>query len=147
VAGSFTPVGDQYALNYLSGALSTALGGASSFSVYLMLVTATPSNLASLPTYPEVAAAGYARQPITFGAAALNGSTGTYQISNSTASVFGPFTGSAGIGAAAVGGALVTTSTGTSGLPLMYWTFDSPGTAAQSSSLSVPIGALVMGLT
>lgn len=146
MAGSFTPTGDQYALNYLSGALSTALGGASSFSVYLMLVTAAPTNLASLATYPEVAAAGYARQPVTFGAATLNSSS-VYQIANSTALVFGPFTGSSGIGAAAVGGALVTSSTGTSGLPLMYWTFDSPGTAAQSSSLQIPIGALVMGLS
>lgn len=146
MAGSFTPIGDQYALNYLSGSLSTALGGAASFSVYLMLVTATPSNLASLATYPEVAAAGYARQPITFGAAALNSSS-VYQVANSTALVFGPFTGVSGIGAAAVGGALVTTSTGIGGSVLMYWTFDSPGTAAQSSSLQLPIGALVMGLT
>lgn len=146
MAGSFAPAGDQYALNYLSGTLSTALGGAAAFSVYLLLTTATPTNLASLATYPEVSAAGYARQPVTFGPAALNSSS-TYQVANSTALVYGPFTGSAGIGAAAVGGALVTTSTGTGGLALMYWTFDAPGTAAQSSSLQIPIGALVMGLT
>lgn len=144
MSGDFTPTGSQYVLNYLSGNMATALGGAAAFSVYLMLTTATPSNLASLATYAEVAATGYARQPITFGAAALN-SSGVYQVSNSTALVFGPFTGSAGIGAAAVGAALVTASTGVSGPVLMYWTLDVAGAAAQNASLQVPIGSLVMG--
>lgn len=144
MAGSFTPNAAQRALDYISGNMATALGGAAAFSTYLLLTTAAPSNLASLATYPEVAATGYARQPVTWAASALG--TSTYQTSNSTALVYGPFTGTSGIGAAAVGAALVTTLTGTGGVPLMYWTLDSPGTAAQNSSLQVPIGALVMGV-
>lgn len=146
MAGQFTPAGSQRALDYLSGTLSTSLGGASAFSTYLMLVTATPSNLASLSTYAEVAATGYARQPVSWSAAAVGGS-GAYQISNSTSILFGPFTGAAGIGAAAVGCALVTSLTGLSGTPLMYWTLDSPGSASQNASLQIAIGALVMGLS
>lgn len=146
MSGQFTPVGAQRCLDYLSGTLSTSLVTASGFSTYLMLVTATPSSLASLATYQEVAAAGYARQPLSWSAAALNAS-GTYQISNAAALLFGPFTGSAGIGAAAVGCALVTSLTGLSGTPLMFWTFDTPGSAGQNASLQIAIGALVMGLS
>jgi hypothetical protein len=146
MSGQFTPVGSQRCLDYLSGTLSTSLVTATGFSTYLMLVTAAPSNMASLSTYPEVSAAGYARQPVSWSAAALNASS-VYQISNSTAVLFGPFTGSAGIGAAAVGCALVTALTGVSGTPLMYWTFDTPGSASQNASLQIAIGALVMGLS
>ena len=53
-----------------------------------MLVTAQPSNLSSLPTYPEVAATGYARQPVSWTAASVN-SSGAYQLSNSAAILFG----------------------------------------------------------
>lgn len=137
MAGALTPNGSQRCLDYMSGTLSTALGGATAFSVYLLLTTATPSNLASLATYPEVTATGYARQPVTFGAAALNSSS-VYQVANSTALVFGPFTASSGLGAAAVGAALVTSSSGTSGVPLMYWTLDAPGTAARTPRCRFP---------
>ena len=146
MAGQFTPTGAQRCLDYLSGTLDTSLGGASAFSTYLMLVTATPSSLSSLATYPEVAAAGYSRQPVSWSAAALNSSS-VYQIFNSTAVLFGPFTATAGIGAAAVGCALVTSLTGLSGTPLMYWALDTPGSASQNASLQIAIGALVMGLS
>lgn len=146
MSGAFTPTGAQYALDYLSGTMDTTLiGGASARSVYLMLLTATPSNLSSLATYPEVSAAGYARQSVTWGAAAVNAS-GSYQIANTAAILYGPFTGSSGIGPAATMCALVTVSTGTSGLPLMLWTLDSPGNAAQGASLQIPIGSLTMSL-
>lgn len=145
MAGALTPLASERALDYISGNMATTLGGATAFSTYLLLTTATPSNLASLATYPEVAAVGYARQPVTWSAAALNSSL-AYQVATATALLYGPFTAVAGIGAAAVGCALVTTLTGVGGTPLMYWTFDAPGTAAQNSSLNIPIGALVMGL-
>jgi len=146
MAGQFTPVGSQYALDYLSGTLDTNLAGGTAFSTYLMLVTAPPSNLSSLATYPEVAAAGYARQPVSWTAASVN-SSGAYQLSNSTSILFGPFTAASGIGAAATGCALVTTLTGIIGKPLMYWTFSTPGSAGQNASLQLPIGALTMALS
>jgi hypothetical protein len=110
-----------------------------------MLLTALPSNTASLATYPEVSATGYARQLVAWGAAALNGS-GVYQVANSSPALYGPFTGASGIGPAATMCALVTVSTGTSGLPLMLWTLDAPGNAAQNASLQIATGALTMTL-
>jgi hypothetical protein len=144
MSGNFTPVGAQLALDYLSGTMDTTLiVGAIARSTYLMLLTATPSNASSLATYPEVSAAGYARQTVSWGAAALNGAS-VYQIANSTAVLWGPFTGASGIGPAATMCALVTVSTGTSGTPLMLWTLDTPGSAPQNSSLQLPVGALTM---
>lgn len=146
MSGNFTPIGAQYCLDYLGGTMDTTLiVGATARSVYLMLLTATPANPSQLTTYTEVSATGYARQLCTFSAAALN-SSGVYQVSNSTGILFGPFTGALGIGPAATMCALVTTSTGTSGIPLMLWTLDTVGAAAQNTSLQLAAGALTMSL-
>lgn len=145
MSGNFTPIGAAYCLDYLGGSMATTLVvGAPARTVYLMLLTASPSDPSSLPTYTEVSAAGYARQTATFAAAAL--SSGTYQIANSSPILFGPFTGSLGIGPAATMCALVTVSTGTSGTPLMLWTLDTPGSAAQNDSLQLAANALTMSL-
>lgn len=146
MAGNFTPVGAGFALDYLTGTMDTTLVvGAPARSTYLMLLTATPSNPSSMGTFTEVSAAGYARQPVSWTAAALNASS-VYQVSNSTSILFGPFTGAAGIGPAATMCALVTVSSGTAGQPLMLWTLDTPGAAAQNASLQLATGALVMTL-
>lgn len=146
MAGQFTPIGCAYALNYLAGTLDTSLAGGTAFPVYLMLLTAPPTDLSSLATYPEVAATGYARQPVAWTSASVN-SSGAYQVSNSASILFGPFTAASGIGADATGCALVTTLTGIAGTPLMYWSFSSPGAAGQNASLQLPIGALTMALS
>lgn len=146
MSGSLTPVGAQYALDYVCGTMDTTLiGGATARSVYLMLLTATPSNTSNMSTFTEVSATGYARQSVSWSAAALNGA-GIYQLSNTSAILFGPFTGVAGLGPSATMCALVTVSTGTAGVPLMLWTLDSPGTAAQNSSLQFAIGTLTLTL-
>lgn len=146
MSGSFTPVGAQYALDYLSGTMDTTLVvGATSRSTYLMLLTAAPSDPSNLATYTEVSATGYARQTAVFGAAALNGSS-VYQVANSSPVLWGPFTGASGIGPPATMCALVTVSTGTSGLPLMLWTLDTVGAAAQNTTLQLATGTLTMTL-
>lgn len=146
MSGNFTSVGAEYVLDYLTGSMDTTLVvGASSRSTYLMLLTAAPSNTSSLATYTEVSATGYSRQTVTWGAATVN-SGGQYQVANSAAVLFGPFTGTSGLGLPATMCALVTVSSGTSGLPLMLWTLDTPGTATQNSSLQLPIGSLIMTL-
>lgn len=146
MSGNLSPVGAQYALDYVSGTMDTTLiGGATPRNVYLMLLTATPSNPSSMATFSEVSATGYARQLVSWGAAALNGAS-IYQIANSAPILYGPFTGAGGLGPAATMCALVTVSTGTGGVPLMLWTLDSPGTAAQNSSLQINTGAMTMTL-
>lgn len=146
VSGNVTPVGCQFALDYLSGTMTTTLvPGASARSTYLMLLTAAPSNPSSMATYSEVAAAGYARQSVTWSAAVV-GPASEYQVSNSASVLFGPFTGSSGIGPPATMCALVTVLTGISGTPLMLWTLDSAGNAAQNASLQFAAGALIMAL-
>lgn len=145
MSGSFTPIGAEYCLDYLGGSMATTLVvGAPARTVYLMLLTAAPSNPSLLTTYSEVSATGYARQSVAFSAAALSG--GTYQIANSSPVIFGPFTGALGIGPPATMCALVTVSTGTSGTPLMLWTLDTVGAAAQNTSLQLAASALTMSL-
>lgn len=146
MSGNVTPVGCQYALDYLSGTMTTTLvPGATARSTYLMLLTANPANPSSMATYAEVSAAGYARQSVTWSAAGI-GSSGEFEVSNSASILFGPFTGTGGIGLPATMCALVTVLTGISGLPLMLWTLDAVGNAAQNGSLQIATGALSMTL-
>jgi hypothetical protein len=146
MSGAFTPLGAEFALDYLSGSMSTTLVvGASSRSVYIMLLTATPTNLSEMSTYVEVSATGYARQAVTWGAATLN-SAGVYQISNTNSLLFGPFTAVGGLGPQATMCALVTVETGVGGQPLMLWTLDTPGSAPQNASLEIAAGTLTMSL-
>jgi hypothetical protein len=143
--GQINDVGAKAALDYLCG-ISLDLGSTATRTTYLALLTVAPTDSTTMATMTEVAATGYARQPVSWTAAALTGGTLPAVVSNSAQIVFGPFTASGGIGTPATYGALVTTATGTTGQIITTWQFDAPGNAAQNASLIVAPAALSLSL-
>jgi hypothetical protein len=145
MAGNFTDTTDRAILNWVTG---TSLGGwTPPTTAYVALLTVNPATTAVDPTDPqmseltELVATGYARQSITFNAA-TSPSQGTSQIQNSALVSFGPFTDAAGSGTATTYGALVTTASGTSGEVIGVWQWDTPITAPQNQSITIPIANL-----
>lgn len=113
---------------------------------YVALLTASPytsgpsGGLAEAITdLIEVTTAGYTRQAVTFSNAA---STYPSPVSNSGVLTFGPMT--AGMTLSAQWAALVTASSGTTGLLLFYWQLDTPQQVAVSQSIQLPIAALAL---
>lgn len=146
MAGNFTDTTDRAILNWITG---TALGGwAPPTTAYVALLTVDPATTSAIPTDPqlseltELAATGYARQIITF-SSATSPTEGTSQITNSNLATFGPFTAASGSGSPATYGALVNVASGTSGEVIATWQWDTPITAPQNQSITIPIGNLV----
>lgn len=137
MAGSASNVGEKAALDAITGrATQTAR------TTYLALLTAAPSDTTTMSTMTEVTTPGtngYARQPVTWTDPSTNGST-----ANSGAITFGPFSSDLGNVTHA---ALVSTSTGTAGELVYYWTWDTARDPQNGDSLTVADGALTITLS
>lgn len=144
MSGSFTDTTDRALLNYVTG---TSLGGwTPPTTTYIMLLTADPSLTATIPNdptlaeLPELSAAGYNRQIVTWSAATT--ANGISQIKNNNLVTFGPFTAPSGSGAATTFGALVNVGSGTSGEVFAVWKWDNSVLAPQNQSITIPIANL-----
>jgi hypothetical protein len=147
MSGNLTDTTDRAILNWITG---TSLGGWTPPSTaYVALLTVDPSTTSAIPTDPqlseltELAATGYARQIATF-TSATTPTNGTSQIQNSNLITFGPFTAASGSGTPTTFGALVTASTGTVGEVICVWQWDTPVTAPQNQSITIPIANLTL---
>ena len=134
MAGEFSDAGALKALEGVTG--KTTL---SSATTYLALLTAAPSDTSTVAALTEYGATGYARVAVTWGTAALNGSS-IPEIANSAAVSYGPFT--AGTGAQITHCALVTSASGTSGEVRIWWGLDTARTPSTNDSLEFAISAL-----
>jgi hypothetical protein len=139
MAGEFSRVGAQYALDFVTG---RALAYTATRPTYLALLTAAPTDTTTLSTMTEVTTTGYARQAVTWGAPTAADPTVT---SNSAAITFGPFT--ANMASATTHCALVSSSSGTTGDFLMWWALDFSKQAALNESIQFAIAALSMSLS
>lgn len=144
MSGSFTDTTDRALLNYVTG---TSLGGwTPPTTTYIMLLTADPSLTATIPNdptlaeLPELSAAGYNRQIVTWSSATT--ANGISQIKNNNLVTFGPFTAPSGSGTATTFGALVNVGSGTSGEVFAVWKWDNSVLAPQNQSITIPIANL-----
>ena len=85
----------------------------------------------------EVTTAGYARQAVTWTNAAASYPS---PVSNSGVLTFGPM--SASMALSAQWAALVTASTGSTGLLLYFWNLDTAQQVSVSQSIQIPAGNL-----
>lgn len=108
---------------------------------YLALLSAAPGDGNTVSTMTEISTAGYARQLLLRGIGWTAASGQPASSSNSALITFGPF----GAATPSIGwAALVSSSSGTTGDFIMYWTLSVAKTAATGESLQVAIGALTM---
>lgn len=134
MSGELTQAGANRAVVAGVGQAVSASAG-----MYVALATALPAapETATLATFAadEVTTAGYSRLAVTWGSP----SGDPAEIANDAALEFGPFTADP----PSVGYAwLCTTSTGTSGDVLAYWTLDTPRDAANGDALRFAVGGL-----
>lgn len=139
MAGEFSRVGAQFALDFVTG---RALAYTATRTTYLALLTAAPTDTSTLATMTEVTTSGYARQSVTWTAPTAADPTVT---SNSAAITFGPVT--VNMASAATHCALVSAASGTTGDFVMWWTLDFSKTAAANESIQFAIAALSMSLS
>ena len=131
MTGQLSTVG---ANNALDGALGRATQTAR--TVYVALLTAAPSDSTTNATMTEYGATGYARQTVAWAAPSGDPSA----TSNTGALTFGPFT--AGTGATVTHAAVVSSSSGTGGDFIYYWTLDVSKTPGTGDSITVAVGDL-----
>jgi hypothetical protein len=112
-------------------------------TMYLVLLTAAPTDATTLATMVEYTAAGYARQ--TWTPAAPSASGGNRRSANTNGITYGPLTGANGT-TAITHAALVSALTGTTGDLTFYWTLDSPRTPASGDSITVAANAVAADL-
>lgn len=144
MSGGLTGVAEIAALNYLTGR-SLDLGTAVQ-TMQLALLTAPPPANPAVSDLTEVSSPGYARQNVTWGAAADPTPGQPSSISNSANILYGPFTAVGGLNFPATHCALLGHTGGGTLVVLMVWQFDVAGTAAQNESLQISAGSLVMTL-
>ncbi len=113
---------------------------------YIALLTASPWTSGSGGGYAqyisdlvEVTTAGYARQSVTFSDAEAAYPS---PVSNTNVLTFGPMT--AAMTLSAQWAAMVSASTGTSGLLQYFWQLDEPQQVASSQSIQIPAGGLAL---
>lgn len=138
MAGELTQAGANRAVQAGVGQAQSAAAG-----MYVALATALPANpdTASLADFAanELSTSGYSRQAVTWSSPSGDPST----ISNSDVIEFGPFAGDPPQVAYCF---LCTTSTGTSGDVLAYWTLDAPKNAESGEKLRFSAGNLTMSV-
>lgn len=134
MAGQASSVGSKVGLDAITGrATQTAR------TTYLALLTAAPSDSATLGTMAELAAGnGYARQSVTW-----SDPTTTEETHNTNVLTFGPFTTDF---APVTHVALVSAASGTSGDFLYYWTLDTARDPANGDSIQFAASALSASL-
>jgi hypothetical protein len=157
-----TQTGAQIQLNAVTGAAVPIVGGSAPASIpglywvdsgtvkswngsawvaavnpYMVLLTADPTGLVNISDLSEVTDSGYARVQTTFSPA-----TGAYPAVALNASLitFGPFTVNMSIPAQWL--ALVSVSTGTTGLLLNTWTISVPQQVSATQTIDIAAGAL-----
>ena len=134
MSGQLSTVGANIALDAATGRATQ-----SSRTVYLALLTVAPTDSTTLSSMTELTTAGYARQACTWSAPA-----GDPSLSSNTATItFGPFSADPPSVAYA---ALVSSSSGTSGDFIAYWTADVAQDATTGQSIQVSAGALTLAL-
>jgi hypothetical protein len=137
-------------INTTSGAVLYSWNGSAWVSGaagrYIALLTASPFTSGpgggyaqAISDLVEVTTSGYARQSVTFGAAA-----GAYPapVMNTNLLTFGPM--SASMTLPAQWAAMVTAVSGTSGLLLYFWNLDTPQQVGVSQNIQIPIGSLAL---
>jgi hypothetical protein len=104
---------------------------------YLALLTADPTGLSSISALSECADSGYSRVQVAFGAA-----TAAYPSvsSNTSLITFGPFSVNMSLPVQWL--ALVSISSGTTGLLLNSWTVSSPQQVSATQTINIAAGAL-----
>lgn len=108
-------------------------------TVYLALLTAAPSDSTTVATMTEVTTAGYARQVCSWSAPSSDPSL----VSNTATITFGPFSADPPNVPYL---ALVSSSSGTGGDFIAYWTADTARDAANGESIQVAAGGLTLTL-
>lgn len=136
MAGELSTKGAQIALDAAFGTTT-----ATARSMYVALLTATPTDATTPATMTEYAATGYSRQLVEFTAAT---SADPPVAANTNLETFGPFT--AGTGATVTCAALVSSASGTSGDLVAWWTLTASKTPTTGESLTIAAGALTMSL-
>lgn len=132
MAGELSTVGAGIALDAATGrATQTAR------TTYLALLTAAPSDSTTNATMTELSATGYARQSVSWTAPSGDPAS----TSNSGTITFGPFTTDP---ANVTHCALVSSSSGTGGDFIMFWTLAAAKDAAIGESIQFAAAALVM---
>lgn len=132
--GQLSTVGANIALDAATGrATQTAR------TTYLCLLTAAPSDSTTVATMTEVTTSGYARQACAFAAPSSDPSL----TSNTATITFGPFSADPPNVPYL---ALVSSSSGTSGDFIAYWTADTARDAANGESIQVAAGGLTLSL-
>lgn len=135
MAGQASLAGATIALDAMTGrATQTAR------TMYLALLTVAPVEGETPATMTEVSTAGYARQSVAWTAPSGDPRT----TSNSGTITFGPFSADPPNVPYC---ALVSSSSGTSGELVMYWTLDTAKNADINESIQAAIGALTMSQT
>lgn len=127
--GNPSAAGAKSKVEYLTG---RAVEFTAPFTAYLALLTGDVADNAAMTGLPEVATPGYARQPVTWGAATLARPS---VISNSAVITYGPVT--ADMVTPVTYAVLVTTSTGTGGKILYKWQLDSPQQPVNGQALQI----------
>lgn len=133
--GEISTVGANYALDIVTGRNA----GPGARTTYLALLTAAGTDSTTPATMTELSATGYARQAVTWSAPSGDPAS----TSNSGTVTFGPFsTDPANVPYCG----LVSSSSGTTGDFLMYWTLTAAKDAAIGESIQFAAAALVMTL-
>lgn len=110
---------------------------------YLTLLTADPTGLTTISALTEVADTNYARQQTTFSGASTSAVPAT--ASNSAIVTFGGVSGfAANMPLPAQWAALVSVSTGTSGLLLGTWTLNQPQQVLATQTINIAVGEIIV---
>lgn len=132
--GQLSTVGANIALDAATGRVTQ-----SARTVYLCLLTTAPVDSTTVATMTEVTTAGYSRQACTFSAPTSDPSL----VSNTATITFGPFSADPPNVPYL---ALVSSSSGTGGDFIAYWTADTARDAATGESIQVAAGGLTLSL-
>lgn len=124
----------SYSVNTWSGSAWIAAG-----NPYLALLVADPTGQSAISGLTECTDSGYSRVQVSFGAA-----TAAYPsvASNSSLITFGPFSVNMSLPAQWL--ALVSVSTGTTGLLMNSWTISTPQQVLDTQTINIAAGALQM---
>ena len=130
MAGELSDKGADIGLDAIFGRATQ-----NSRTVYLALLTAAPADATTPATMTEYSATGYARQTFTPNTPAASGG-GARRTSNNGAITFGPLTGANGA-VNITHAAIVSSSSGTGGDLVVFWTLDAARTPNANDSVQV----------
>lgn len=136
----------QYWVAAASGAVSIWNGSAwvsAPAAYYLTLLTADPTGLTTIAALTEVVDSNYSRQQVVFGNASTVSAPST--TSNTAIITFGGISGfAANMPLPAQWAALVSVSTGTTGLLLGTWLLNQPQQVLATQQINVAVGEIIV---